>query len=189
MAPLQRRVMLMVARAIVRTVGDGDKMQVMQLALLRDELRDRVERFQEYGFTSHPHPGAEAVAVFVGGDRGHGLVVAVDDRRYRLTGLAQGEVALYDDLGNVVALRRDKIEVVAVQHAEVTAPTMHVTATTTHDGSVTINGNLAVNGSIAATGQVADGAGTMQGMRDVYNGHDHTGDDGGTTSTPHQQMM
>ncbi len=96
-APLARRARLMVARAVVRMVNDGLKMQGLQIGLLADEARDGVERMQEYGFTSHPHPGAEAVAVFVGGNRDHGIVVAVDDRRYRIKGLATGEVALYTD--------------------------------------------------------------------------------------------
>jgi phage gp45-like len=34
------------------------------------------------------------------------VVISIEDRRYRLTGLAEGEVALYDDLGQVVHLRR-----------------------------------------------------------------------------------
>jgi len=33
----------------------------------------------------------------------------VSDRRYRLTGLAEGEVALYDDLGHKVHLAREGI--------------------------------------------------------------------------------
>lgn len=109
MAPLQRRVMLMVGRAVIRAVADGTKMQEVQLSGLAGEVLASVERFQEYGFTSHPHPGAEAAVVFVGGDRSHGLVVAVDDRRYRLVALNQGEVALYDDLGQVVHLKRNGI--------------------------------------------------------------------------------
>jgi phage gp45-like len=35
----------------------------------------------------------------------------VDDRRYRLRGLAAGEVALYDDQQQVVILSRDGVEI------------------------------------------------------------------------------
>ena len=38
-----------------------------------------------------------------------GLVVGVEDRRYRLVGLAGGEVAIYDDLGQKVRLKRNGI--------------------------------------------------------------------------------
>ncbi|WP_431477838.1 phage baseplate assembly protein domain-containing protein [Massilia eburnea] len=58
------------------------------------------------GFTSVPKPGAEGVVVFVGGNRDHGLVIAVEDRRFRLKGLASGEVAIYDDQGQKVHLTR-----------------------------------------------------------------------------------
>lgn len=110
-APLTRRVRLMVARGVVSLVNDALKVQGVQVQLLPGEVRD-MERFQNYGFTSHPHLGAEACAAFVGGNRDHGIVLAVDDRRYRLKALAQGEVALYTDEdqsgGHRIHLKRGK---------------------------------------------------------------------------------
>ena len=82
----------------------------------------QARRFQDYGITSHPHPGAEAVVVCAGGLRSHAIAIRVDDRAYRLTGLQQGEVALYDDLGNVVKLGRDGIEITGAAQVKVTAP-------------------------------------------------------------------
>ncbi len=106
LAPLRNRVANMVARAIVQLVNDGAKIQLVQLGVLDGETREACERFQEYGFTSVPLAGAEAVVLFVGGRRDHGLVVAVDDRRSRPTGLAAGEVALYTDEGDGITLKR-----------------------------------------------------------------------------------
>jgi phage baseplate assembly protein V len=94
-----RRIMGMVARAIVNTVDDGRKLQTLQVELLEGEIQNEVERFQHYGFTSHPKAGAEAIGVAIGGTRGHMVVIAVDDRRFRLVNLEEGEVALYDDIG------------------------------------------------------------------------------------------
>lgn len=111
LSPLARRMRMLVSRAVVNVVYDGMKMQGLQLSLLADETADQVERFQEYGFTSHPHAGAEAIAVAVGGARGHLVTIAVDDRRYRLASLAAGEVALYDDLSQKVHLTRSGIVV------------------------------------------------------------------------------
>lgn len=96
----------MVSRAVVKLVNDGTKLQALQLALLDGETRDQVERFQQYGFTSVPQQGAEGVVLFIGGDRAHGVVVAVDDRRYRLKGLQNGEVAVYTDQGDSIVLKR-----------------------------------------------------------------------------------
>lgn len=110
-APLKRRVLLMIGRAIIQLVDDSGGIQVVQLVALDGEILDRVERFQEYGFTSVPHPGAEGALTAVGGDRSHGLLVAVEDRRYRLKGLAGGEVAIYDDQDQKVHLTRGGIHV------------------------------------------------------------------------------
>lgn len=105
LAPLRRRVDNLVARAVVQLVTDSTKLQALQLSILTDETRESCERFQQYGLTSNPLAGAEAVVIFVGGLRDHPLVTNVDDRRYRKTGLAAGEVALYNHQGVYVLLK------------------------------------------------------------------------------------
>ena len=122
MQPVADRVRLMVGRAIVRLVDDATKAQSVQIEMLEGETQDAVERYQDYGFTSVPHPGAEAVAVAVGGLRSHMVVIKVEDRRYRLTGLQAGEVAMFDDLGQMVKLGRDRIEIVSDNEVKVIAP-------------------------------------------------------------------
>lgn len=143
MGGLEGRVRGMVARAILRLVDDARAAQEVQIELLEGESQDAVERFQNYGLTSVPHPGAEALVVFAGGLRSHGVVLAVEDRRYRLRGLEAGEVALYDDLGNVVKLGRDAIVVTAVSKLTVDAPAIEVTCQTAEvtADSVTITAN------------------------------------------------
>lgn len=96
-APLRRRVLLSIGRAVLTLIDDARKLQVVQVQGLARETLDGVERVQQYGFTAHPHPGAECVVVAVGGMRQHLLVIAADDRRYRVTDLARGEVCLYTD--------------------------------------------------------------------------------------------
>lgn len=93
--PLKRRILLLVGRAVLKLVDDSLKFQQVQVQGLRDETLDDVERFQNYGFTSHPHPEAEVLLLSMGGMRSHSVAIAVDDRRYRVKGLAEGEVALY----------------------------------------------------------------------------------------------
>lgn len=125
--PIRTRVINMVARSVVKAISDSGKLQVMQLSLMEDETREGVERFQNYGFTSHPLPGAEAVVAFVGGNRDHGLIVAVDDRRYRLNGLTEGEVAVYTDQGDSIVIRRGgTIEVTASTKVKVDAPAVEL---------------------------------------------------------------
>lgn len=127
-APLRRRVALMVGRCVILATNDAKSLQELQISALADEELDRIERIQEYGFTSHAHAGAEGVIVCVGGNRNHALVIAVDDKRYRLTGLEMGEVAIYDDLGQKIVLKRTGIEIETKQDegVKITAPKVQI---------------------------------------------------------------
>ncbi len=111
MAPLRRSLGNMIARGVVAAVNAATKMQTLQIRLMADEPKSDVEHIEPYGFTSNPIPGAEVVALFPDGDRSHGFVVAVTDRRYRLQGLLSGEMAIHDDQGQKVHLTRAGIVV------------------------------------------------------------------------------
>lgn len=86
-------------RVVVDTLGGADDLRVVQ----------------PYGLASRPASGAEAVIVQVGSNSDQAIVIAIDDRRYRIA-LEGGEVALYDDLGSRVLLKRGGVvEVEATQ--------------------------------------------------------------------------
>lgn len=152
---LGNRVMMMFGRGVLRGVNDSNGRQQVQVELLKNELRDGVEHMQNYGFTSHPTGGDVAVA-FIGGNREQGIVLVVDDRRYRIP-LQAGEVAIYDDQGNKVELLREMIKVTAVQHVEVVAPTIKLV------------GNLDVLGNITSTGTVTNNG------KNIGSTHQHGG--------------
>lgn len=141
-AKLMSRVRLAVGRAILRGVDDTRKLQSLQVELLAGEVRDDVERFQDYGFTSHPHPGAECIAVAVGGSRDHVVVIKADDRRYRVKGLQPGEVAIYTDEGDIVIFKRGGV-------IEFTASAKVVMNTPL----VEISGDLVVAGDVLGKGK------------------------------------
>ena len=173
------KIRLAIGRAVVKLITDSTKIQELQLQMLSDEVRARVERFQDYGFTSVPMEGAEAIVLFVGGDRSHGVAVKVDDRRYRKKGLQPGETCMYTKNGDYVLIKEDgKIEVKASSEVKVDAPL------------ATFTGNVKVNGNIVCDGQVSDANGSMQEMRDTYNTHKHTGvqTGGGTSGNPNASM-
>lgn len=183
LAPIRQRIFLSIARAVVKAINDSTKLQSMQVALLADEVRDCVERFQQYGFTSVPLEGAEAVVIFPGGNRSHGLVINVDDRRYRLKALKGGEVALYTDEGDYIKLcRGNKIEI----HT----PKAEFSGDVEIKGNTKMSGTLDVTKDIKGAAQISDEIGTMGSMRSTYNAHTHpeNGDGGGTTSAPNQPM-
>ena len=99
---LRRRVLLMIGRAVLTVVNDETPLQTVQVEGLPGEIIDGAERFQLYGITSHPLPGADALVLAVGGIRQH-PVILIDDRRHRVKELAEGEVCIYtaeDESGN-----------------------------------------------------------------------------------------
>ena len=158
-APLKRQARLAISRCVVALVNDAAKMQAMQVELLADEIMDNREHFQNYGFTSVPFAGAEGLMLSVNGQRAHGVVINADDRRYRLKNLKSGEVAVYDDLGNVIKLGRNAISINAVSKLNITAQHVNIT------GTVTVSDDVVANGISLV-------------------GHKHTGDSGGTTGAP-----
>ncbi len=110
-APILRRIRLLVTRGVVRLVDPAQLMQQLQVELLKGEVLDGVEHFEPYGFTAHPFAGAEVLAVSLNGRRENTIVLCVADRRYRLTGLAEGEMAIHDDQGQKVHLKRSGIAI------------------------------------------------------------------------------
>jgi len=163
LAPLKRRLALLVTRGVVKMIKDTGGLQTLQLTALADETLDGVERMQQYGLTAHPHPESDALILNVGASRSHPIVIAVDDRRYRLK-LAEGEVALYDDLGQAVKLTRGGI-------------VLESALGTTHNGDMTINGDLTLNGNGVVSGSLSIGG-------IDFSSHTHPGDSGGTTGAP-----
>lgn len=107
LGPLAQRIGNLLARGSVAAADGARKMRTLQLRLLAGETKDAVEHFEPYGFTSEPLSGAEAVAAFFDGDRSHGVCLIVADRRYRIRNMAAGEVAIFDDQGQYVHLKRD----------------------------------------------------------------------------------
>lgn len=115
-APIQRRVRHMIVRGIVEIVDDATTLQSLQMTVAGSstdseddvQVRDELERFQQYGMSSAPSKDAEAICMAVGGSPDHMVVIAVDDRRYRPTGLEEGEVVLYTkDHGVLLKLDKD----------------------------------------------------------------------------------
>lgn len=126
------------------------------------------ELFQHYGFASAPLAGAEYIAIPVGGNSKHTVVVASEDGRYRVT-LQDGEVALYTDEGDRVHLKRGRV-------VEVVTETLLVKAGTKvrfETPLIEATGGVKVDGNVKADGEIADHTRTMQEDRELYNGHGH----------------
>lgn len=143
---LQHRVQSMLLRGVATNVDDALKMQILGLDL-EDGLRaSKVEHWHPYGFSTHPHADSEVLLASLGGNRDHMIAIATADRRYRVKGMAGGEVAIHDDQGQVVHFKRNKIYVNTSKAVEVEAPTI------TLKGNVVVQGNITQTGSIESTG-------------------------------------
>ncbi|WP_313021374.1 phage baseplate assembly protein V [Atlantibacter hermannii] len=174
---LQRQVLNLICRAVVKSVDAVKKCQAVDLELIAGEPKSSIEHLEPYGFTSKAKPGSEALVLFPDGDRSHGVVVVVSDRRYRMKGLNDGEVAIYDDQGQSVTLTR---------------------------GGIVVNGNgnpivfknapkARFEMDIEATGNIKDMCDStginMAAMRLSYNGHHHKENgQGSNTDTPNKLM-
>lgn len=175
--PVARRALLAIGRAVVNAVDDSGKRQYMQITALAGEDKAEVERLQNYGFTSVPEAGAQAVMVCVGGNRDHPLVVAADDPRYRKSGLQPGEVAVYSRWGDYIHFKRgggielytDTLTIKASSKVRVETPLFDVT------GDITDRCDEPDHFS-------------MRGMRTIFNTHTHKENNSGDTDTPTQTM-
>lgn len=177
--PLRRGLGLMLGRAVINLVNDAGDLQLIQVSRLADETADGLERFGEYGLTSNPPAGSEAIVASMGGVRSHGIVIAVENRQWRFKGLPAGGVAMYDDQGQVfkmttagtelittlpitvhstasVAINAPDVTVTA-DTATVDADTVHLTGDGQLDGDCNVNGNCVLGTGATKYVMLADG--------------------------------
>ena len=164
--PVRRKVLLLLGRAIVTLVDNTKGTQRVQITCLSDETLSDMERFEEYGFTTYPKVTSptnapEAAAVFFNGNREQGIVICVNDRRYRPKTLAEGEVMVYSLAGNQIIMKADG----------------SVTITCITGKAVNVTGDVIADGKSLKTHTHGAGAGTLLDS----TSHPCTGTTGGPT--------
>jgi phage gp45-like len=97
LAPLNRAIDNMVARAVIRLAQSGGQTQQLQADLSAGETKNDLDLLEGYGLTAVPLPGAIAVCLFVGGERENGAAILAHDQGKRPRTLEPGDVALYTD--------------------------------------------------------------------------------------------
>lgn len=139
------RIQLVFAQG-VGVMATSNKIQATVLD--EDDIPPNVRRVEPYGYSYRPpKKGFQAYMVFPAGDRSHGLCLIIGDKRYQMD-LADGEVAVHDDEGNHMHLKRGGI-IEAKASTKVIADTPLFE--TTHDAK--IGGNLLVVGTTHLTQQ------------------------------------
>lgn len=154
-------VQLVVGRAVLTAIDDSSKRQLVQFEALKGEVKDAVERMQQYGFSSVPLPGAQVLFVSLGGNRDHPVAVSVDDPRFRKSGMQAGEVAIYTDEGDYILLKRGRT---------IELETVNVVVKASE--SVRLETPI-----LEVTGAIIDRCDTdglsMHAMRSIYDDHTH----------------
>ncbi len=143
----------MLVRGTVVLVDSARKLQALQMRLTAGEVKDGLEHFEPYGFTSNPLAGAEGIAAFIGGDRSHGVLLVVADRRYRIQGLEPGEVVIYTDEGDKVHFKRgriidietDTLNIKASKAVNIDTPVINQTGKIVSDGDQIAGGVSQIN--------------------------------------------
>lgn len=157
--------------------------QTMQGEGLSKEQIQGNELFQHFGFTSRPPAGYQFIALPIGGQTAHAVIIATEHGQYRLKTLKDGEVALYDAFGTNVILKEGKV-------AEVNCTRMVVNAEEEvqfNTPKVKMSGELIVDEDVTDRNAHPD-RGTLRGMRALYDIHTHCeNDEQGQTEVPTQQ--
>ncbi|WP_295055578.1 phage baseplate assembly protein [uncultured Fibrobacter sp.] len=102
--PIKARIRLMVGKCLISACEGLN----VDISLLVGESRENVDFYQQYGFSSRPVGKVAGVALFVGGSRDNGVVVASrgedDDMGVNLE---PGEVSVHSRFGSEIRLKKD----------------------------------------------------------------------------------
>ncbi|HHF4499918.1 TPA: phage baseplate assembly protein V [Haemophilus influenzae] len=187
-------------RGVLHLVKSADNIQKVQASGLADETLQDVELMQQFGFTSVPPANTQAVILPIGGQTTHGIVIATENGSFRLKNLQGGEVAIYDESGSSIVLKKgrlieidcDVLKINATTKVDISSPLVETDQVFTAQGQINGNGGMAVQGGSGAsfTGNVQQSGGSFTTDGDVEAGiislrnHKHTGDSGGKTTKP-----
>ncbi len=190
LAPIRRRLVGMISRAVVTDINDSLKRQNIQIKIHYDESMDNVERFQNYGFSSNPPKGAEAIPVAVAGNLADIVVLAVEDKNVRPKDGDDLDVYVYHAEGHYIKL--SKGGKAYVKATDVTLDTSNsctiISPQTLIQGPLHVTGGISTDLGIFATGgitsaSVVSGSDLTAGGFS-YLGHFHKDAENRNTSAP-----
>ena len=102
--PLMAKLRLMVGRCVISASRYKNGELLADIELVAGERRRNVEFLQQFGFSSRPKGDVEGVALFIGGSRDNGVVVAT---RGECPDLKEGEVRVHSPFGSSITLKND----------------------------------------------------------------------------------
>lgn len=176
---LFRRVQMLFGRGRITYVDDSGSVQEMQVKMSDWETLDNRIRVAEFGLTSNPPIGSDALALHIAGDRTSGAVFATNHQPSRPTGLQSGETMLYSQDGKSVYITASGGIVVEAKGQNVVVNNAaNVTCNCSGVYKVVAPGGVQfVTPLVSSTGDIQDNSATqprtMATMRAIYNAHNH----------------
>ena len=179
------------AGGLVQAINDAGTVMMMQIKVGYLETHT-LPVVQQFGFSSVPPIGSDAVAHYVAGDRSNGVITGTNHQPSRPTGKQPGETKIYDNFGKSIYLTESGGIIVNANNTPVTVNGCTV---------LTINAAteiLCQTPLLKVSGDIIDNFGTnartMANMRTIYDEHVHLVENiesGGSTvdtQIPTQQM-
>ncbi len=105
--------------------------QSAQVQTANNEIADNVKFIEAYGFTAKPKQNSECILLNIQGNPGNVVALVIGNRELRFKALNDGEVAMYDDSGNLLHFKNGGvIDFKAPATMNQTAQTINVSGTT-----------------------------------------------------------
>lgn len=187
--PLRRRVYSMLGRALVTGVIEGLQRQNLQLRIENDESADNIERFQNYGMTSYPPIGSEAIVMALKGSLDQRVAIAVEKKDLRPKG-EPNDVFVYHAEGHQIRLTSNGQIIVTATDVILEAASSFtiISPETLIQGPLHVTGGISTDLGIFATGGITSasvvGGSDLTAGNVSYLGHKHRDAENRLTGTP-----
>lgn len=165
-------------------VDTSKPVQKAQINGLADETLNEIDVMQQFGFTSHLPADTQVVVVPIGGTTSGAVIVASENKTYRVLNLEEGEVAIYDKSGSTITLKKGKVVNINCDKLNITCSDMKIDSSTLSITSETTHtGNMNFTGAVSASGEISSQTDLKSGARS-FNSHVHKLAGGGDTLEP-----
>lgn len=142
----------------------GGKTQTWQIETANGEIVENAKHLEQYGITSHAPEGSETLIFNVQGSRTNNIVLNIGSRELRFKALNEGEVAIYDNSGNLIHLKNGgNMELIAPQSVIIKAQTAIVDAGSVELGGVGGKGVACLEDAVEVEVTSGSSAGTWTG--------------------------
>ena len=158
----------------VDDAGDAQVLQITQGASgtgFKDRVLDKIFRLSQFGIASVPPLDASVLMIHLNGDRSQTFVVATHHSSSRLKNLQPGDSAVYDVRGAMIKLTAAGLEIDCAGKPAV----IKNYSTCTFEGDIHVTGDVTSRSNGTSV--------SLNGLRDAFHAHKHTGVTVGTGLT------